>query len=161
MRGRQKAQPFGCPLDGRVRRLRVMRFRGLDACLGCCSGPTARATFKLAGDATRCRGRQRAEAFYNEKRLPTPTALLLNHERRSRHTIAARPAATTKATPLAQSGIVIPLIVMSQPNKSRNNCSKETTEKTTTAKRVKGLFIFRSLRESRDVTRSDGLRGVS
>ena len=99
------------------------------------------------------------KAFHNDRRLPTLTALPLNHERRSRHTIAARPAATTKATPLAQSGIVIALIVMSQSNKSRNNCSKATTEKTTTATKVKGLIIFRFLRESRDVTRSDGLRG--
>ena len=74
-------------------------------------------------------------------------ALLLNHERRSRHTIAARPAANTKASPLAQSGIAIPLIVISQPNKSRSNCSKETSERTATATRVKGLFIFRFLRE--------------
>ena len=107
-----------------------------------------------------CLAEALAEAFHNEKCLPTLAALPLHYERRSRHDIAARPAATIKATPLAQSGIAIPLIVMSQPNKSRNNCSKATSEKTTTATRVKGLFIFRSLRECRCVTGSAGLRGV-
>ena len=124
-------QPFRHPLDGRVRRLRAMRFRGLDAC----RQPPRTGTAPSSN-------------------------LLLNHERRSFHTIAARPAVTAKVTPLAQSGIVIPLIDMSQPNKSRVSCSKETIEKTITATRVKGLFIFRSIRESRDVTRSDGLRGA-
>ena len=101
-----------------------------------------------------------AEAFKNEKCLPMIATLPLDYERRSRHNIAARPAATIKATPLAQSGISIPLIVMSQPNKSRNICSKATSEKTTTATRVKGLLIFRSFRECRCVTGGDVLRGV-
>ena len=100
------------------------------------------------------------EAFHNEKYLPRLAALPLDYERRSRHNIAARPAATTKTAPLAQIGIAKPLIVMSQLIKSRNNCSKATSEKTTTATRVKGLFIFRSLRECRGVTGIDGLRDV-
>lgn len=132
-----------------LRRLRAMCFRGFEACLSCRPRRVTRAIFKLAGDATRRLGRQWEETFHKQERLPTPTALLLNHERRSLHTIAARPAATAKATPLAQSGIIIPLIVMSQPNKSRVNCSKETIDKTTTATRVKGLFIFRSIHKSR------------
>ena len=107
-----------------------------------------------------CLAEALAEAFKNKKCLPMIAALPLDYERRSRHNITARPAATIKATPLAQSGIAIPLIVMSQPNKSRNICSKATSEKTTTATRVKGLFIFRSFRECRCVTGSDGLRGV-
>ena len=133
-----------------------MCFRDLDACLGCRPRRVTRAIFKLAGDATRRLGRQWEETFHKQERLPTPTALLLNYERRSLHTIAARPAATAKATPLAQSGIVIPLIVMSQPNKSRVSCSKEAIEKTIIATSVKGLFIFRSILKSRDATRSYG-----
>lgn len=134
-------------LEGRVRRLRVVRSRGLDARPGRCPGRTVRANFKLSGDASRRGGRHWAEAIHNEGCYPT-----LNQERRSRQTCTARPAATTKATPLAQSGIAMPPIVMSQPIKSRSNCSKETTEKTTTATRVKGLDIFCSLCEDEDVT---------
>ena len=144
--------------NGRIRPLQNICFRGrLSLLLPRTANPRH---FKLAGNATRCWVRQLAEAFHNEERLPTPTGLLLNHERCSLHTIAARPAATIKATPLAQSGIVIPLIVMSQPNKSRVSCSKETIEKTIIATRVKGLFIFRSIRKCRDATRNDGLRGA-
>src|SRR6185436_18619056 len=68
----------------------------------------------------------------------------MDYLRASRHTMTARPAATTKAIPLAHTGMPTPLTVTSQPRTNRNNCITAISEKRTTAIRVKGLFIVRS-----------------
>src|SRR6267143_443390 len=64
------------------------------------------------------------------------------HLRVSSHTITARPAATTKAIPLAHTGTLTPCTVTSQPKMSRNNCSMAISARRTIAMTVKGFFIF-------------------